>query len=89
MNRSTDMLIRKALKNWVAQNQPPENGRARLLWKAAHLTAERSSKFDLTSLFPSPDYHNYHSLKDNEWSRTLFEWIFESSFHAGMQARVC
>jgi len=35
MRNSTDAYLRQALKNWAADQQPPENGRARLLLLAA------------------------------------------------------
>jgi hypothetical protein len=35
MRNSTDAYLRQALKNWAADQQPPENGHARLLLLAA------------------------------------------------------
>lgn len=37
MNDAVDVYIRQGLKNWAARQQPPANGRARLLLKAASL----------------------------------------------------
>ena len=35
MNDSMDVYMRQCLKNWAAQQQPPANGRARLLLKVS------------------------------------------------------
>ena len=41
MNDAMDGYIRQALKNWAAEQQPPANGRARLLLLAASPSAQR------------------------------------------------
>jgi hypothetical protein len=35
MDRSTDLVLRRVLKNWTSHAKPPDNGRERLLWEAA------------------------------------------------------
>ena len=42
MNDAMDGYIRQALKNWAAEQQPPANGRARLLLLAASPSAQRA-----------------------------------------------
>jgi hypothetical protein len=42
MNDATDRYIQQALKNWAAEQQPPANGRARLLLLAASPSAQRA-----------------------------------------------
>jgi hypothetical protein len=42
MNDSMDGYIRQALKNWAVEQQPPANGRARLLLLAASPSAQRA-----------------------------------------------
>jgi hypothetical protein len=41
MNDAIDGYIQQALKNWAAEQQPPANGRARLLLLAASPSAQR------------------------------------------------
>ena len=43
MSDATDIYIRQTLKNWAAEQQPPENMRARLLLIAASGPRELSS----------------------------------------------
>jgi hypothetical protein len=42
MNDAMDSYIQQALKNWAAEQQPPANGRARLLLLASSPSAQRS-----------------------------------------------
>ncbi len=39
-NDVVDVYIQQGLKNWAARQQPPANGRARLLLKAASLASK-------------------------------------------------
>ncbi len=85
MNRKTDVLLSKMLKNWATRQRPPENGRARLLWEAAHVSR---SKIDLSVLLFKPQYKSYPSSNTNDWPQTLFNWINETSMEFGLQARL-
>jgi hypothetical protein len=51
MRNSTDAYLRQALKNWAADQQPPENGRARLLLLAAALPQEQTAHYSEAKLF--------------------------------------
>lgn len=42
MNDAMDGYVRQALQNWAAEQQPPANGRARLLLLAASPSAQRA-----------------------------------------------
>ena len=42
MNDSIDGYVRQVLKNWAAVQQPPANGRARLLLLASSPSAQRA-----------------------------------------------
>ena len=86
MDKKSDALLRKLLKNWVNRQRPPENGRARLLWEAAHVSR---SKIDLNALHLHPQYKSYPSSHSNDWPQTLFTWINENSFQFGIQTRLC
>ena len=86
MDKKSDALLRKLLKNWVYRQRPPDNGRARLLWDAAHVSR---SKIDLTVLFFHPQYKSYPSSQSGDWPQTLFIWINENSFQFGIQTRLC
>jgi hypothetical protein len=85
MDKRSDALLRKMLKNWVNRSQPPDKGRARLLWEAAHVSR---NKIDLTVLLFHPQYRSYPSSHSTDWPQTLFTWINENSFQFGIQARL-
>jgi hypothetical protein len=85
MDKKSDALMRKMLKNWMNRQSPPENGRARLLWEAAHSSR---SKFDLTEILLHPQFRPYSPSSPPEWSQTLFTWINENSLQLRIQARV-
>ncbi len=86
MDKRSDMLLRKILKNWVNRARPPENERARLLLEATHISQNR---IDLSVLLFRPQYKNYLSSYPNSWTQTLFAWVNENSSQLRMQARVC
>lgn len=48
MKDFTDQYIRQALKNWAAAQNPPPNGRARLLLVAASMQREQSYSIEAT-----------------------------------------
>ncbi|MFZ2095036.1 MAG: hypothetical protein WAV05_00220 [Anaerolineales bacterium] len=85
MDKKSDALLRKILKNWVNKQCPPENGRARLLWEAAQVS---HSKFDLSVFRVLPQYRSFPSSSSNDWPQTLFTWISQNSFQFGIQARL-
>jgi hypothetical protein len=85
MEKRSDALLRKMLKNWVNRQRPPANGRARLLWEAAHISRD---KFDLTVILPQPRYMSTPSSSSNDWPQTLFSWINENSIQLRIQARI-
>ena len=54
MNDAIDNYLRQSLKNWVAQQKPPPNGRSRLLLVAsstAHKLMRLGDKFEQRSHF--------------------------------------
>jgi hypothetical protein len=85
MNKSSDVSISRLLKNWTGQYRPPSNAQARLLWEAAHQAQRKSPRF---SLFPRPQFYNPPCLASDEWSQTLFIWVNEHTFQAGLLARL-
>lgn len=85
MEKMTEVLIRKLLKGWVNQYQPPQNGRARLLWEASRQSRNRSQ----SSISRSFEFEDYPAPHSNEWSHTFFHWIMENTQRNGIQARVC
>ena len=85
MDKKSDALLRKMLKNWANRQHPPDNGRARLLWEAAQVSR---NKIDLTALFLRPQLKHYPSSHSNDWSQTLFAWINENSIQLRIQARI-
>ncbi len=85
MSMYTDSGFSKILKFWAAEQQPPEDGRAQLLSRAA---MARPRKFDLSFLIPRPQFNDYPIHSTNEWSQSLCSWFFAQSIHASVQARV-
>jgi hypothetical protein len=85
MDKKSDALLRKMLKNRVNRQRPPDNGRERLLWEAASVSR---NKIDLTVLFFHPQYKSYPFSNSNDWTQTLFTWINENSLKFGIQARI-
>ncbi|OGO26725.1 MAG: hypothetical protein A2136_00820 [Chloroflexi bacterium RBG_16_54_11] len=85
MDKKSDAFLRNVLKNWVKQQRPPDNGRARLFWDAAHLSR---NKIDLSVLFFRPQFKSYPQSSANDWPQTLFSWINENSLQFGVQARL-
>lgn len=85
MEKMTEALIRKLLKGWVNQYQPPHNARARLLWEASRQTRNQSQ----IPISRTVEFVDYPPQQTNEWSHTFFKWIVENTQHIGIQARVC
>lgn len=85
MDKKSDSLLRRMIKNWANRQRPPDNGRARLLWEAAHTSR---NKIDLDTLLFRPEIQPYPSSYSSDWTQTLFTWINENSFQYGLQARL-
>lgn len=85
MDKKSDILLRRTIKVWVNRQPLPENGRARLIWEAAHAS---HSKIHLPALNPHPQHTSYFSPAVNNWPQMLFTWINENSMQAGFQARL-
>jgi len=83
MDKKSDALLRKLLKNWAGRQSPPDNARARLIWNAARTS---STKKDPHILLFRPSFTPYSY--SNEWTQSLFTWINENSFQFGIQARL-
>ena len=85
MEKRSDVLLRKILNNWVNRHRPPENGRARLLWEAAHLSR---NKIDLSVIISPPQFKSNPSSSLDDWHQTFFTWINENPLQLGIQARI-
>jgi hypothetical protein len=85
MNKSFDLLISRYLKSWAGQHRPPVDARARLLWEAAHQSQGKTQRLPV---FPRPQFNAAYPPGSEEWSQTLFLWVSEHSFQAGLQARL-
>jgi hypothetical protein len=68
---TTDLQLRKFLKNWVARHQPPANGHARLLEQAA---------------FPKTNCKKTTSFEFAAIPNELFSWVTVYSMERGMVA---
>lgn len=85
MNKRSDAELHRVLKNWINRQRPPENGRARLLWEAAHVAR---NKVDLSVLLFRPQYKSYPLSSTTDWAQTLFAWVNENSLQIRYQARL-
>jgi hypothetical protein len=85
MRTYSDTVFSRILKNWVAQHQPPANGRGQLLSKASNV---QRKKLNLSAIIPRTQFNDYPIHSTNEWSQTLFTWFFAQSIHTGIHARV-
>jgi hypothetical protein len=85
MEKKTDALLRNLIKNWAGRYNPPDNGRARLLWNASRLTRNKTR---INNRFFRPQSGSYTPAYSNEWTQTLFTWIDENSLQFGLQARL-
>jgi hypothetical protein len=87
MSAYSDKILARVLKNWVANQQPPSDGRSKLLAKAASIPRRR---FSLSALIPRTQFNDYpmQFTNGNELRPIQFTWYFEQTFTAGFQARV-
>lgn len=85
MHKKSDAILGKLLKKWVNRYSPPDNGRARLLWEAAHTS---SNKVDLDLFLYRPQYKSSPSSSSSDWTQTLFTWMNECSFQGSLKVRV-
>jgi hypothetical protein len=85
MSMYSDNGLRRILKNWAAEHQPPADSRANLLSQAAVVQRKR---YDLSFLIPRPQFNEYPMHGTNEWSQSLFSFFFAQSIHASFQARL-
>ncbi len=85
MEKKTDALLRKLIKSWASRYNPPDNGRARLLWEASRPSHKR---IDLRALISRPQVKPYPSFYSNDRVQTLFNWINENTFQYSLQARL-
>jgi hypothetical protein len=83
MEKKSDALLRRILKNWVNQQRPPENGRVRLLWDAAQVSQH---KIDLSVILLHPQLNSHSS--SNDWTQSFFFWINENSIQLRIQPRI-
>jgi hypothetical protein len=85
MSMYSDNALGRILKNWVAEHQPPNDGRARLLAQAAVV---QRKKRDWPFIIPRPQFNDYPLHSNNEWSQSLCSWFFAQSMNASVQARL-
>lgn len=85
MDKGSDVLLSRLLKNWINRQKPPDNGRARLIWEAARIS--RNNRRAASMLIHS-NSKSYPSPYLNNWPQTLFTWIDENSFQFALQARL-
>jgi hypothetical protein len=84
MSSYSDNGLKWVLKKWAAKEEPPTDGRARLLSEAA--TIQRR-KFFFPLIIPRVQFNEYPVRNTGEWSQSLFPLFFAQSIHAGFQAR--
>jgi hypothetical protein len=76
MRDSTDIYIRQAIKNWAAEQQPPDAARARLLLIASAKQREISaSKSVFTSKHNSPNMNQPPIDQVIQLSNLPWSWV--------------
>jgi hypothetical protein len=85
MDRTTDVIVARAMKKWAAQHGPPANGRARLMWAASRSKRKENR---LSALFPNSQLTTHTTFDHEEWSLLLVSWVFEHPFPAGARATI-
>jgi hypothetical protein len=90
MDKATDLLIGKLLKNWTGRHRPPVDVRARLLWDAAHQKQAPARRIAPRSSFLlfSPQVDRPTDQYAENWSQALFQWASDHSLQAGMPTRL-
>jgi hypothetical protein len=83
MDKDTEIGI--VLKSWAGQPKPPGNGRARLIWEAARLKKQPSTRYEYIQHTPSAWRA---TRRADDWKCSLFHWVAEQSFHSGFPVRV-
>jgi len=81
---NSDKALGKILKSWAAEYKPPVNGRLQLLSQASVQKKNRNLSF----LIPRSQFNDYPVHTNNEWSQSLFCFLFAQSIHASVQARL-
>jgi hypothetical protein len=72
MERKKDAVLRRLLKSWVNRQGLPDDGRARLLAKAARTSR---NKTDLNTLRYRPQINLHPTSSSSDWTQTLFAWV--------------
>ncbi|GEM_PF-1174479 len=85
MSTHTDHFIGNILKNWVASQKPPVNGRAQLLEKAEGI---KRSRYDFCALIPRLQFNDYPIQSTNEGLQLQSSWFFAQSIHVSVQSHV-
>jgi hypothetical protein len=73
MSDPEDVILRNKLKNWGYAQRAPENGRARLLWTAAHRALQKRLHF-YTRSTPTREVERSFYTSGPDWSRQFFAW---------------
>jgi hypothetical protein len=84
MSSYSDNGLKRVLKNWAAEKEPPRNGRAELISQAAII---QRRKFFFPLLIPRIQFNELPVHNTNEWSQSLLPFFFAQSIHAGFLAR--
>jgi len=79
MRDATDAYLKQALKNWAAEQQPPENGRARLLLIAASPPREQAVHDPAKKLFTDLS-RSSQSPSDQAMQIYNLPWLWAAHF---------
>ena len=79
MRDATDAYLKQALKNWAAEQQPPETGRARLLLIAASPPREPAVNYPEKKLFTDLS-RSSQSPSDQAMKIYDLPWLWVANF---------
>jgi len=87
MRDTTDAYLKQALKNWAAEQQPPENGRARLLLIAASPLREPTAQDPEKRLFTNLS-RSSQAPSDQAMQFYNLPWLWAAQFSLTPTSRV-
>lgn len=78
MEDNTNVILGSVLRTWAAKIQPPNQSRAKLLWRAAHPALKRKKNASMVI------YTQVYRPAD--WSHMLLSWDINFSFPGGLNS---
>ena len=72
MDKKLDAFLERTLKNWLSQQQPPADGRERLMQRAEHIRTRRLARIFISE--EAIPFHPSASTLATQWPQRDFNW---------------